>query len=265
MRSNVLFSSPGVTVMDVWCDPGPNPPSDVEIEPEFAISIPRAGMYVHRMTEGDLFVDPSVMVLRNRGEEQVTVHPTNSGDHNTDIQFSHELVEPLLDGGGRFRSRLYATNPGLALKHHQLLVTCRSATGNALEIEESALRLLAVSAGFESPTETPPRHRTIVDETRQLLATRFRDDLDLVTIARIIGMSPFHLSRVFHTAVGRTMHSYRTHLRVQWVIEALSQGAPDLSVVAIEAGFSDHSHMTRVFRSLVGATPSWVRSTIGTQ
>ena len=265
MRSSVLFMSPGVAVMDVWCEPGPNPPSDIEIEPEFGVSIPRSGMYVRRMTDGDFFVDPSVMVLRNRGEEQVTVHPTNSGDRNTDIQFSQDLVEPLLNKGGRFRSRFHPNDPAVALRHHQLLVACRSAAGNALEIEERALRLLAMSAVFESPTEALPRHRRIVDETRQLLATRFRDDMDLRTLARAIGMSPFHLSRVFHRAVGRTMHSYRTHLRVQWVIETLSQGAPDLSLVAIEAGFSDHSHMTRVFRSFLDATPSQVRSMIGPQ
>jgi AraC-like DNA-binding protein len=261
MRSNVLFTSPDIGIVDVWCDPGPNPPSGIEVEPEYGMSIPRAGIYVHRMADGDVMVDPSVVVLRNRGDEHMTIHPTSGGDRNTDIRFSPELVEDFLDGNGRFRSRLLFPRPGLGLAHHSLLRASRS-PGARLEVEERALELLGELSDATPLAGVAPRHRGIVDDARQVLASRFRDDIDLKTISRSVGVSPFHLSRVFRRSLGTTMHAYRTQLRVHWVIESLAEGATDLGRLAVEAGFSHHSHMTRVFRARIGVTPSWVRTAI---
>jgi AraC-like DNA-binding protein len=37
-------------------------------------------------------------------------------------------------------------------------------------------------------------------------------------------------------------------------------GASDLSEVACDVGFFDHAHMTRMFRRLVGETPTHLRA-----
>jgi AraC-like DNA-binding protein len=153
--------------------------------------------------------------------------------------------------------------PGLALglAHHALLRAC-DAPGNRLEVEERAMHLLGELFDVGHSAEMSPRHRGVVDETRQLLAARFRDDLDLSAISRTVGLSPFHLSRVFRRSLGMTLHTYRTELRLRWVIEFLAQGATDIGRLAVEAGFSHHSHMARVFRARLGVTPSGVRSAI---
>ena len=49
---------------------------------------------------------------------------------------------------------------------------------------------------------TRAAHREIVDQTKELLAARFRERLTMGEIAGAIGVSRFHLSRVFRSSTG---------------------------------------------------------------
>jgi AraC-like DNA-binding protein len=85
-------------------------------------------------------------------------------------------------------------------------------------------------------------------------------------IAAAIGTSPFHLCRVFHACVGRTLHHYRTELRIRVGLEALETAAErgaTLSSVAHDLGFASHPHYADVMRKLAGVTPSGARALVG--
>jgi len=74
MNVRQLFCSSAATVSDVWCDPGPLPVSELEVEDAFGVSDPRIGVHVHRTSEGNVVVDQMVAVFRNRGDEHCTTH-----------------------------------------------------------------------------------------------------------------------------------------------------------------------------------------------
>ncbi|HEX5671722.1 MAG TPA: hypothetical protein VFY46_03275 [Acidimicrobiia bacterium] len=103
MNTQVLFSSPAVNVCDFWCDPGQVPDSDLEVEAAFGVSFPRAGVCIQHTAGGAIVVDPTVAVFRNAGDEQVTTHPSDEGDRNTELQFPPEVLGPLLNNRERFR------------------------------------------------------------------------------------------------------------------------------------------------------------------
>lgn len=260
MRSELVFESPSVVILDVTCMPGPQPPSDIEVEPAFGISFPRQGIYIHETPGGRVIADPTVALFRSRGAEQTTIHPTGSGDSNTEIQFSAPIIEPLLDRHGRFRQGSVSIPNCLAIKHHRLLATARSGTSSLLEIEEEALTLLRLIYFLPFPGDTTKRSETLVANTREELGASYQENLDLATIARRVGSSPFHLSRVFKRVTGRSMMDHRTTLRVRHVLNRLTEGADDLSRLAVEAGFYDHAHMTKEFRRRIGSVPSAMRS-----
>ncbi len=260
MNIRVLFTSATVTVSDVWCEPGHLPDSDLEVEPVFGVSFPRTGVYVQRTAAGTVVVDPTVAVFRNAGDEQITLHPTDEGDNNTELQFPVEVVAPLLDLHGRFRIGSVAVSESVTARHRRLLRRLHHRTMTSpLAIDEDALSLLGSTHRIEAPRQTNDHQRRIVDETRQYLAWRFRDDLDLVTVAEAVGSSPFHLSRIFKRATGRSITDYRTALRVRFAIDRLASGDDDLSRLAVEAGFYDHAHMTSTFRRRLGSPPSHLR------
>ena len=83
--------------------------------------------------------------------------------------------------------------------------------------------------------------------------------IGLVEIARTIGCSPFHLSRVFHEITGLTIPQYRNRLRTYEALRRLSDGEHDLAAIAAASGFADHSHMTRSIVAQYGDPPSRLR------
>jgi AraC-like DNA-binding protein len=52
-------------------------------------------------------------------------------------------------------------------------------------------------------------------------------------------------------------------LRLQHAAFALAEGANDLSRLALDLGFSSHSHFAQAFRAHFGATPSQFRRPVG--
>ena len=57
-----------------------------------------------------------------------------------------------------------------------------------------------------------------------------------------------------------SMHSYRTRMRVLAGLRRLSNPQSDLTEVAMDLGFADHSHFSNSFRRVLGVPPSAVRS-----
>jgi AraC-like DNA-binding protein len=72
-------------------------------------------------------------------------------------------------------------------------------------------------------------------------------------------VSPFHLARVFHERAGVPVHRYLTRLRLRAALDRLMGGADDLTALALDLGFSSHSHFTDAFRTEFGRPPSAVR------
>ncbi len=75
-------------------------------------------------------------------------------------------------------------------------------------------------------------------------------------VARAVHVSPFHLARIFQQQTGVPVHRYLTQLRLRASLERLDS---DLTVVALELGFSSHSHFTDAFRREFGRSPSEMR------
>ncbi|MGD0142651.1 MAG: AraC family transcriptional regulator [Rhizomicrobium sp.] len=91
-------------------------------------------------------------------------------------------------------------------------------------------------------------------KVRERLDADPADNSDLAALAAIGGVSPLKLLRAFRLSVGCTPQVYRTVQRLRLAKRALAQGHP-LAQAAIEAGFYDQSHFTRVFRRWTGSAP----------
>lgn len=101
-----------------------------------------------------------------------------------------------------------------------------------------------------SPLPTRALRRVI--ERMQTLAS----DLDLQTLAAESGYSRRHFVRMFERATGSTPHSYLLKLRVERAQVLLKGKSLSLIDIAIVCGFSSQSHLSKVFRQVLGVTPS---------
>jgi AraC-like DNA-binding protein len=102
----------------------------------------------------------------------------------------------------------------------------------------------------------------LVEAARDVIARRFKDNLSLSEVAREVESSVFHLARVFKTRTGFSLHAYRNQLRLRAALERLAEPGVDLIDIALDLGFSSHSHFTETFRRSFGKTPSAVRASL---
>jgi AraC-like DNA-binding protein len=143
-----------------------------------------------------------------------------------------------------------------ALGHmHRLLAQ----PGMALEADET----LVAAMGALQPLITeygPPRHQpqarhVAVRRARDYLHDHWDQPVSLRQLASQAGLSPYRLSRTFHTELGMPPSVYQRQLRIDRAKRELRSGAPP-ATVAVDCGFYDQAHLSRVFKRHVGTTPS---------
>ena len=153
--------------------------------------------------------------------------------------------------------------PGLFLAQRQVFNRVdRAAPPDALYAEEAVLTLLdaVLRKCYEAARRPGPYrpHDPLAARTRAYLARTFLRRESLGDVAAAVGASPFHVCRVFRRETGDSLHRYRTALRLRWSLHPLADGV-DILTVALQAGFSHHSHFTMAFKRTFGMPPSEFR------
>ena len=129
-----------------------------------------------------------------------------------------------------------------------------------LAIEGLVLALLARlvrATGSAQPSTNahgPVANR--LDRAREFIDAHFARALPLSEIAGVAGLHPSSLARAFKRRYEVTPWQYQRRRQIEWVKTEILRGDRPISVIAHEAGFSDHSHLTRAFRLAEGVVPS---------
>jgi AraC family transcriptional regulator len=100
-------------------------------------------------------------------------------------------------------------------------------------------------------------HSARMREVAERIATT---DVTVSSLAGELSMHPVALARAFRREHGCSLTAYRRRARVRRAIELLTSTRMPLAEIAGESGFSDQSHLSRIFRAELGATPSSFRS-----
>ncbi|WP_368518698.1 GlxA family transcriptional regulator [Rhizobium sp.] len=83
--------------------------------------------------------------------------------------------------------------------------------------------------------------------------------LDRTAMARIAGVTPRHLDRLFASHLGSTFLDQYRLIRLRHARRLLEQSPLSISEIAIATGFSSGAHFSRAYRSLYGMAPSETR------
>jgi AraC-like DNA-binding protein len=94
-----------------------------------------------------------------------------------------------------------------------------------------------------------------VQRSKKFLDEHYADQVSLRELARLTGLSPYHLNRSFCRKIGMPPHAYQLQMRIARAKSAL-RGGSSIAGVALATGFADQSHFTRQFKRLVGITPA---------
>lgn len=91
------------------------------------------------------------------------------------------------------------------------------------------------------------------------IESHFAENPSLADIARVVGLSPFHLSRLFQLSTGTSVVRYLRGRRLTEAARQLAAGAGDILSVAVAAGYASHAAFTRAFSDQFGRSPEQVR------
>lgn len=94
---------------------------------------------------------------------------------------------------------------------------------------------------------------------RDLLDSRYAEDLSLEDIARDAAMSKFHFIRQFKLSTGLSPYQYLLKRRLERARSLLLDGDLPIARIALAVGFSDQSQFNRHFKREFGATPASLR------
>jgi AraC-like DNA-binding protein len=101
-----------------------------------------------------------------------------------------------------------------------------------------------------------------VTRAREFIAANFSEDLSLAMIAKTVHMSTFYFCKQFKKATGVSFTNYLGRVRIEKAKEMLLDPHARVSEVAFECGFQSLTHFNRIFRKLVGESPTTYRSHI---
>jgi AraC family transcriptional regulator len=96
----------------------------------------------------------------------------------------------------------------------------------------------------------------------ELIHEQFRQNLTISSVAAEVGIHPFHFSKVFQQFQKQAVGEFINQLRVQFACRELTDSGKGLANIALDAGFADQSHFTRVFKQVTGVTPGAFRNFI---
>jgi AraC family transcriptional regulator len=86
------------------------------------------------------------------------------------------------------------------------------------------------------------------------------DRMSVSALASLARLSNTYFARAFKASLGCTPHAYIIKRRVEQAKRILLESDAPLSQIALDCGMADQAHLSRLFRRLVGETPSvWRR------
>jgi AraC-like DNA-binding protein len=277
---HLLFESLGVSVVDFRCCAHVEPDGPEEPNPTHSIVLVRRGVF-RRTRRGEAHLaDPNHVLFFNAAEPSRFSHPLPGGDDCTilavETQRAFELVARHSPRDAQDPATPFQVGHGLSSRrvarlHYELLTRIRRRDA-ALALDDALLELADESVRVVyGPRHEPQirrtlsastsrRRRDLMEAVKLAINQRLESPPRLGDLARSFGCSPFHLSRVFREAAGVSMRRYVQQLRARVAADRLARGARDLTELALDLGYSDHSHLTNAFQREWGLPPSRFRA-----
>jgi len=289
-----LHTTASVSVYDVLCRPHEKQSGPEERPLTHQIVFPRRGVFEFQTRGEKLIADANHVLFFNRDEGYRVAHPAGAGDDCTVFAFDDrllcdalEVVDPQWldvatghtassDGSGAlaqpFRFVHGLNDERTFWAHERLRRAAAAAHVEPLAIDEAAVGLLAavLRATYRvrgrGPKAVRPStrisHSEVVQRASLFLATAFQESASLDDVGRAVHASPYHLARLFRRESGLSIHQYRHRLRLRAALARIADGEANLSTLALEVGFSSHSHLSDAFRLAFGMSPAECRKSL---
>lgn len=97
--------------------------------------------------------------------------------------------------------------------------------------------------------------RQLVARAIEILSRRLVEPPTLKELGRVVGCSPYYLSRTFSREMGMTIPGYLRQIRMERAAELLKSGRCNVTEAALEVGYYSLSHFSQAFCETMGCCP----------
>ena len=164
-----------------------------------------------------------------------------------------QMARKLVDWGvkvdlGKARDAYFHTRV-LTKKQYQSMIRLLEIFGRHLSILSNQI---AVGNSADEPVA--------ITRAKQFIEQNQGGAICLATVAKSVNTSTFYFCKLFKRATGLTFTEYLARVRVEKAKTLLLDSNRRVSEVAYEVGFESLTHFNRVFRKIVGQSPSDFRA-----
>ncbi len=274
----VLYRSASLVVRDIHCALHHERPGPEEYSEDHTIVLVRSGLFTRTVGGATQVADPNHVLFFTRHDPYHVTHPVAGGDTCTSLSLRTadllDVVRSYAPADAERDTAPFAfawalSSPRTVLLHHSLITGLRRADIAAFAVEDLVFELVddlvgraheLFRHGDRRRRPRSSRHqRSIVEAAKLMIGRHVQAPPALREMAEVLGCSPFHLCRMFHRESGLPMRRYLDRCRLRTAVERLADGEKDLTGLALDLGYADHSHFSNAFRCEFGMSPSHVR------
>lgn len=272
----IVFDSGLVRVGAFRCESGHPSFRDSGPSRNFCFVFPRTAVEIQHEHEPAFIANPNVVTFYNKGQAYQRSPIGGEGDRCDWFGVAMDVVrdvvrtfDPVPDARPEAPFRVTHSWSDAHTYLVQRQVFERAAITSAAEplvLEEAVLALLervvrsAYRAAPQPRRATTVRDRDAIRHVELMLSQPRRERLTLREIGGEVGISVYQLCRKFRRVNGTTLHQYRQKLHIRRSLEVVAETRLPLVDIALDAGFSSHSHFTSTFRREFALTPSSLRA-----
>lgn len=222
--------------------------SETGCEARPRLIMPLTGLVRYTYGGIETWLDSHKALLTPPGEFGVAHPVTGLGHVGLTITLEPFVYDQVF---GRAEAHSRPTTAALRLLANRIARSdCDRSDGKLLMM----LRIVAACS-----TVPPMRKTSTIARIKEMLHRHDDEMLSLDRLARAIGVCPAYLTQEFTRCEGTPLYRYQKQLRLARALQELPE-CPDITALALELGFSNHSHFTAAFRQEFGLTPSAYRA-----
>jgi AraC-like DNA-binding protein len=257
MLTTTVLADGAVTAVDYRCEAGPGARPFDELHEAFSVSFVRRGSFGYASRGLRCELVPGSTLLGCAGDDYVCTHDHVCGDECLSFRLAPDLAEALDGSRVTWRAGALPPLPGLVVLGELAQAAAEGRSDVALD-EAGLLYAARAIALVRGATPAAPgsnagdRRRAV--EAALWIEANAAEPLDLGQVARQVGLSRFHVLRLFARVLGLTPHQHLVRARLRRAARLLAEGH-GVTDTAYEAGFGDLSNFIRTFRRATGLSP----------
>lgn len=226
----------------------------------FQVALPIVGLFTWAVGRTRTIVDANTALFISAGQDYAETHPIAGLGHACAlIDPCPHIVEEMralraLGPSDPFEAvTRTASARGQMLAHRLMRLSAEQANAGDELIVAFLLELARADA--PPPSRAP---RKVVAKAKEFIHELRGRKLSLDAAATAIGVSPIYLTQTFKASEGIPLYRHYLNVRLSQALGQLPH-CPSITNLALELGFSSHSHFSAAFFARFGVSPSEYR------